>query len=98
MGYLDSFFTSADGVFAKIRTTQRTAIERAAEAIAASLGNPGPLTGYMGKAITGCGPKMMLTSCGGNSLIFAMPVGIHAWMSVTRIARAPRSCRSSISS
>jgi len=31
----------------------------AMKAIAASLGNPGPLTGYMGKAITGCGPKMI---------------------------------------
>lgn len=41
MGYLDNFFTAADNVFERIRTTQRGAIEDAAEAVAASLANGG---------------------------------------------------------
>ncbi|HOF40055.1 MAG TPA: sugar isomerase domain-containing protein [Candidatus Hydrogenedentes bacterium] len=51
MGYLDDFFAAANSVFEKIRTTQRSAIESAAEAIAASLADGGAVcvmdTGHM---------------------------------------------------
>jgi uncharacterized phosphosugar-binding protein len=48
---MQAFFDAVDGVFAKIRKTQRGAIEQAAEAIAESLANGGTLcvmdTGHM---------------------------------------------------
>ncbi|MFO7975946.1 MAG: sugar isomerase domain-containing protein [Candidatus Hydrogenedentota bacterium] len=51
MGYLDDFFAAAEGVFNAIRTTQRTVIEEAAEAVAERLANGGALcvmdTGHM---------------------------------------------------
>ena len=51
MGYLDDFFAAAGSVFEEIRSTQRAAIENAAEAIASSLAGGGALcvmdTGHM---------------------------------------------------
>jgi uncharacterized phosphosugar-binding protein len=51
MGYLDDFFAAAGNVFEAIRTTQRDAIGKAAEAIANSLASGGALcvmdTGHM---------------------------------------------------
>lgn len=49
--YLDQYFQAVDDVFTRIRSTQREAIERAAEAVAESLANKGALcvmdTGHM---------------------------------------------------
>ena len=51
MGYLDDFFAAVSGVFEKIRTTQGSAIESAAEAVAVSLAGGGAVcvmdTGHM---------------------------------------------------
>ncbi len=49
--YLDAYFDAVDGIFEKIRSTQREMIERAAEAVAVSLAGKGVLavmdTGHM---------------------------------------------------
>ncbi len=86
--YLDEFFESMDAVLARVRATQREAIERAGGMVARSLANKGVLavmdTGHMLKyeALCRAGGLMVITP-------FAYGLNVEGTMDQRKDARTP---------